>query len=49
MWKGNLLDISIDCLFNDAASGSYNIASINIMGNDRYFANDVDGNVGSVM
>jgi hypothetical protein len=49
MWKRNILDISIDCLFNDAASVSYNIASIDIVGNDRYFANDVDGNVSSVM
>jgi len=36
-------------LFNDAVSGSYNMASINRVVNDRYFANDVDGNVGSVM
>jgi hypothetical protein len=49
MWKGSLMDISIDCLFNDAASGSYNNASINILGKDRYFVNDVDGNVSSVM
>jgi hypothetical protein len=49
MWKGNFLDISIDCLFNDAVSGSYNIASVNRVVNDRYFANNVDGNVGSSM
>ena len=49
MWKGNFLVISIDCLFNDTASGSYNIASINIVGNDRYFTNYVNGNVGSLM
>jgi hypothetical protein len=48
IWKGNL-DIAVDCLFNDNVSGSYNIASINIVGNDGFFANDVFGNVGSVM
>ena len=42
MWKGNLLDISIDCLFNDAVSGSYCIASVNRVVNDGYFEKDVE-------
>jgi len=49
MRKGNFLDNSIDCLFNDAVSDSCNIASINRVVNYRYFANDVDGHVGSVI